>query len=384
MDSRQIKEILKRYHAGLCTDEERAWVEAWYMDLLDHADELNLEEADMDFAKQQIWDDITEKRPDVLTQKNQPKLGLRLYYRAAAAAVILFALGTAIYYINDSRTAAIPQELAHTEAIEPGGNKAYLTLVDGRKVDLTDMKDDMSVEQNGMQIVKSADGELVYKATNPSQTDLGAQGHNIIETPIGGEYKVQLPDGTKVWLNASSSLEYPVRFAHNERRVTLHGEGYFEVKPDKHRPFRVTTDKQTVEVLGTKFNINTYRDEPTTNTTLIEGSVRVSLADVSTVIKPGQQASVAQGNINVHEVDTKQVLAWHNGDFAFEGVELKVIMRQISRWYDIDVVYQNDIGNVKFGGSISRSKDIKEVLKVLSMTKGVNFKIEGRRVSVMR
>ncbi len=376
MDEIKIKEVLERYQQGNCTDEEKAWVESWYLQFMDDSEATDFDISSMSHAKRRIWDRILLERPIVKPKRY-------IYPKVAVAATVLLALGFMFYLFQHSPQSGQKQELAaQEEIIKPGGNNAYLTLADGKRINLTDMEEGAALEQAGMKIVKKSNGELVYEIANTSarQERLGS---NTIETPVGGQYQIVLPDGTKVWLNSSSSLQYPVRFAANERKVVLDGEAYFEVRSDKKKPFRVVSEGQTVEVLGTKFNVNTYKDEPTVKTTLLEGSVKVSLASISKILCPGEQASTTGQNIEISLVDTEQVVAWYKGDFVFDGVELKSIMRQISRWYDVEVIYQQDVGNVKFGGSISRSKDIQEVLKILAMTKGVNFKVEGRRVLVM-
>ncbi len=375
MDEIKIREILQRYQEGKCSDEERAWIESWYLQFMDDSETEDLDTSNMSHAKRKIWSSILSERSVAHSKRY-------LYPKVAAAAAVLLVMGIAFYLFRNNSEVQQQEIAAQEEIIRPGGNNAYLTLADGKKINLTDMQEGMTLEQAGMKIVKRSNGELVYEISNSSATG-DRLGSNTIETPVGGQYQVVLPDGTKVWLNSSSSLEYPVTFAANERKVTLNGEAYFEVRSNKKKPFRVISEGQTVEVLGTKFNVNTYKDEPAVKTTLLEGSVKVSLATISKILRPGEQASIVGQNIEISSVDTEQVVAWYKGDFVFDGAELKNIMRQISRWYDVEIIYQHDVGDIKFGGSISRSKDIQEVLKVLSMTKGVNFKVEGRRVLVM-
>jgi len=375
MDDNKVREILKKYNEGICSEEEKEWVESWYLDMTEQSAPVFIDDADMLTAKRNIWKNISAER---LLRVGKRKI----YTKIVAAASILIITGLACYlYISNTQ---LKKEFRVYSMVKPGGNKAYLTLSNGKKINLTDLENGMLAEQSGIKILKKANGELVYEISEIASSDnLAIIGNNIIETPAGGQYQVVLPDGTKVWLNSSSSLKYPVKFSGNERRVTLNGEGYFEVKSDKQKPFRVVSGNQTVEVLGTKFNINTYKDEPALKTTLLEGSVKVSVDSEAEILRPGEQAVMNGQKINIHTVDTEQIVAWYKGDFAFDGTELSSIMRQISRWYDVDVVYEGDIAGVKFGGSISRSKDIKEVLKVLAMTQGVNFKLEGRRIVVM-
>lgn len=378
MDAHRIKELLTRYNQGTCTEEEKALVESWYLDRIEREDPPVLDEQDEGRAQRAIWDEITAVRPAIRPRRKR-------YRQLAAVASVILLCGLSFYFI-DQRNSESKDTLAtvSNDAVKPGGNNAYLTLADGQRIDLTHLGDGMLSEEAGVRIYKTADGELLYEAADEHLIDVALSGNNTIETPVGGQYQIRLPDGTKVWLNSSSSLEYPVRFAKSERRVTLRGEAYFEVQSDKDKPFYVNSQDQTVEVLGTKFNINSYDDEPSMKTTLLEGSVRISAVGRSQILKPGEQAEIQNNNLRIHAVDIDQVTGWSRGDFVFHGAELKNIMRQISRWYGVEVIYESALGDMKFGGSISRSKDIEEVLKVLSMTQGVNFKLEGRRVMVMQ
>jgi transmembrane sensor len=233
--------------------------------------------------------------------------------------------------------------------ISPGGNIATLTLADGRKISLTDAKNGQLAEQSGIKISKTADGQLVYNITNAENSSLSLS-YNTIETPPGGQYQVILPDGSKVWLNSASSLRYPVRFTGNERKVEISGEAYFEVAHNSKMPFRVINSNQIVEVLGTHFNIMAYPDESSTNTTLLEGSVRIIKENKSKIISPGQQTRVKNGDIDVASVDVTQVTAWKEGYFMFKNEDIQSIMRQISRWYNLEVKYQGDIPEKVFGG----------------------------------
>jgi len=208
---------------------------------------------------------------------------------------------------------------------------------------------------------------------------------NTISTPVGGQYTVVLPDGSKVWLNAASSLKFPTAFTGTERRVELTGEGYFEVAKNKHMPFKVNFNREEVEVLGTHFNISAYPDEAVTRTTLLEGSVRISKNNIKKILVPGQQAisSMQTGGFNIAEVNTDEAIAWKNGLFLFHNENIRSIMKKIARWYNVDVNYQGSFTNQEYGGRISQSKNLSEILKNLELTGTIHFKIEGRRVTVM-
>lgn len=377
MEDEIAKRLIKKYNEGSCTPEEKELLESWYLKAAsENEDELH--EPNYQDAKREIWARIGSERPVQVKKR-------LLVPAIAAAAVLVLTVGIALFVNQKHHETEVEVAALKVNNVEPGGNKAFLILADGRKISLTDVENGNLAEQSGIRINKTKDGQLVYEvaaATSKNGTSAEAV-YNTIETPLGGQYQVKLNDGTKVWLNAGSKLRYPVLFAGNERKVELIGEGYFEVTHDQRKPFKVVSAEQTVVVLGTRFNVNNYQDEAVVKTTLLEGSVRVTANQLTKLLKPGEQASQSGKDIKVRTVDVEQVMAWHKGDFAFEGVALKSIMRQISRWYDVDVVYQGEIADVEFGGSISRSKNITEVLKVLEMTQGVHFKLEGRRVLVM-
>lgn len=273
--------------------------------------------------------------------------------------------------------------------IEAGENKAILTLGDGSKIILDDAKNGVLANQGGNSVLKAAEGEVIYsflsEVKDPQTEDLNAPViYNTIETPKGGKFQIKLPDGSKVWLNAASSLRFPTVFNGSKRQVELKGEAYFEVSPDKSKIFEVNTRNQVVQVLGTHFNINAYLDEPTVNTTLLEGSVRVSdlRTNISQLLKPGEQSQLSEQMEVINLKNTNEAVAWKEGYFQFDEADIKTVMRQIERWYDVSVVYEGDLPNYRFGGEIERNLSLLQVLKVLEKTK-VHFRLEGREVIVM-
>jgi ferric-dicitrate binding protein FerR (iron transport regulator) len=271
--------------------------------------------------------------------------------------------------------------------VPAGGNKASLTLADGQTYDLNTITEGNLSVQPGTTIDKSK-GEVIY---GKNGADNGAVAYNVLRTPLGGQYKIVLPDGSRAWLNAGSSLKYPTAFTGNKRNVEMTGEIYFEIEPDKTRPFLVRVAARNakgkdmeITVLGTHFNISSYGDEPTMQTTLLEGSVRVKKDEVTKVLSPGQQARVTTGeahDIAVKAVDTESVVAWKEGRFEFNG-NIREIMRQISRWYDLDVKYEGNVERKSFAGTISRKNNVSEVLKMLEMTGGIQFRIDDRKITV--
>ncbi len=302
----------------------------------------------------------------------------------AVAAVFLILMSTGFYFyskFNDQPELSI-HDLAK-EDIKAGGNKAYLTLSNGKKIVLTDLENGKVAEQSGMSITKMADGKLLYElkeSEEDSQKNNGEILYNTISTPAGGQYQVILPDGSRVWLNAASSLKYATSMAKQlkERRVELTGEAYFEVSKTENgkqkKPFIVASGNQEVEVLGTHFNINSYEPNQTA-TTLLEGKVKVNRPGVfEKVIAPGEQSLVGKG-IEVHSVDTTTVIAWKNGLFKFENANIYTVMNQFSRWYNFEVAYEGKVPVNRFNGEIYRNLNASKALKILSYAK-IKFRVE--------
>ena len=264
--------------------------------------------------------------------------------------------------------------------IVPGGNKAILTLQDGSTIVLNDAKEGTIIQQGNTRIIKLANGQIRYDGTDGPADKVS---YNTMTTPRGGEYKLTLPDGTEVWLNSASSITYPTAFVTKERKVSITGEAYFEVAKDKTKPFMVTAGNQNIEVLGTHFNVMAYADEETIKTTLLEGSVKITEHNNVDILKPGEQAIVGkQGGIKVKTVNTDEAMAWKNGYFKFNRVDIKYIMRQIARWYDVDIAYEGAMPEDEFVGKIGRGENIKQVLHVLEL-EHVHFKIEGKKITVL-
>jgi len=308
------------------------------------------------------------------------------------AASILGIISTGLYFYTNRITnpeIVNQKDILLEKPILPGGDKAVLTLSDGSRIILDNARNGILAKQAGVSIQKTSDGMLLYSFANAGQENFPLTEevkivYNKIETPVGGKYQLNLPDGSKVWLNASSTLRFPALFSGKTREVELTGEAFFEVAKNKSKPFKVITNDQIVEVLGTRFNINSYADEGPVKTTLIEGSVKIIYKDQVVLLTPGQQFSRQNQGVNLVVADTEEVTAWKNGYFLFKNENIQSIMRKLSRWYNVEVTYKGDIPGVGFGGNISRSKDIAEVLSVLQLTNAVHFKIEGRRITVMQ
>lgn len=369
---KNAKKLLDKYRSGHCTPEEIAVVEAWYLQLpfqKEAPDHLLIEN-----SKEEVWNRLKPGRQSVK---------LVTVKRIAIAASIILCFSIGLYFITGRSTLPVTAK-TELKDILPGGNKAMLTLADGTVVNLDDAKNGQIASQSGIIIHKTKNGQLEYIIKEIPNAPV--TGSNTISTPRGGQYQVSLPDGTKVWLNAATTLKYPYAFAKKERVVELNGEAYFEVSKDHTRPFKVKTDAQTVEVLGTHFNINAYKDEALVKTTLLEGVVKVSNASGTVNLHPGEQSklniSTAKLTLN-QQVDIDKEMAWKNNIFSFDDDDLQSIMRQISRWYDVDVVYQGKISTEKYIGDIPRSSNLAEVFKILEFN-DVHIDIKGKVLTVTR
>lgn len=374
-------QILKRYRLGEATQEEIKFLESYY-NLFDLNDALITDENEADYAhlkdaiKATVDQRIAqyEKKPVMLPSRSG-------WIRYAVAASILLFISVGAYFLIRSNHKADNLTANTYKGIVPGTNKATLTLANGATILLDDANNGQIAKQAGVKITKTADGQIVYQADTDAQQQAV---QNTVTTPKGGQYKIILPDGTNVWLNAASSITYPTVFKGAQRQVTLNGEGYFEVAKNKAMPFRVKSTLQTVEVLGTHFNINAYADEALVKTTLLEGSVKVISAASTTLIVPGEQAVInrgGNGDISKQQVNIDKEVAWKNGVFSFADEDIREVMRQISRWYDIDVIYEGDMPNEKFFGEISRSSNLADVFKILELN-NMKFMAEGKTVKV--
>ncbi|MDF2515370.1 MAG: hypothetical protein K0R59_666 [Sphingobacterium sp.] len=395
MDNRKSKidQLLQKYKAGNCTVEEMTWLrtalaeadpeadvdQAIIESLLQPVDGLNASESHLEKTLENI------KRQIAGQQVKKRSLRLMRWPYWAAAGILFLSLFTLL--IRNQHPDTVPQLTKHTvrqqilpEELPPGGNRATLRLADGSLVQLND-------QQSGIVM----GDEITYANGQPLQS--GKMGRNQkandlskvmleLSTPVGGMYQVTLPDGTKVWLNAASSLHYPARFAQHERKVTLKGEAFFEVTKDIARPFKVLSQGQEVQVLGTAFNVNAYPDNKLVKTTLVSGRIKLSNenpAIAAVYLQPGQQSSTnATGTIRVAQVDPAAFTAWKEGLFYFDETPLAEALQQIGRWYDVEVKYSSSIPQTHFYGRIKRDKPLGEVLEVLAEG-GLRFKLVKAR-----
>lgn len=372
MQPKNAKELLKKYREGTATDAEKELLGDWVLFGKLKTLDLTDEELEQELALLDAGLDLHRKKVT------------RLWPRIAAAASIILALSIGGYFIVHKEKPA--QQIAQNQIhdIAPGSNKATLTLSDGRKIILSDAHNGTIASQGHTLIDKTADGKLVYTGNSPSGMGSGepAVAYNILTTKRGEQYQVILPDGSMAFLNAASSLRYPVAFTGKNRTVELTGEGYFEVVHNAKQPFRVVTTGEVVEDIGTHFNINAYSDEPKITTTLLEGAVRVSDGNGGAFLKPGEQAIMKNNTISVVKTDVADAVAWKNGFTTFENDDIHGVMRQIARWYDVKVVYEGVIPQKHFSGAVSRSANLSEVLKVLELS-DIHFKVQGKTITVM-
>jgi transmembrane sensor len=408
-----LEYLLNRYANKTCTPEEK--------------EELMrlLQESGNDEAVQQLIDkmiverQVTHRMPEhnaqavlqaIFEADESPVVPIetapvrRIPFARIAAAAIIVLLVTAVgwqWLMRSPKTQVATVEATKND-VAPGGNKALLTLANGSTIVLDNAANGIVAQEGNANVVKLKNGELAYKRSDDKSGNQLTIDHsplnNTLSTPKGGEYKIVLPDGSTVWLNAASSITYPTVFEGKERKVQVSGEAYFEVakmvtvENGKRVPFivdiinRTTGDNQgQVEVLGTHFNINAYDDEKAVKTTLLEGKVKTSMVNGQwSMLKPGQQAVIHHSQLTIHDnIDVGDVMAWKNGLFHFENADMKTVMRQLSRWYDVEVVYKNNKETADpLFFEVNRNTNLSDVLKVLNLAGGARFSIENKKIIV--
>lgn len=395
-------EIFKRYLDNACTPEEIEVLIGYFGSSTEKdlrksiSDALQKGEDTVSLSpvqKQHLAKLYKDLATQLKTDNRDQIISIPFYKRSAfiylmVACLTLTVTGIATIFHKNYPDVKFPDLGLVAQDIPPGGHKATLTLADGKTITLNEAADGELAKEAGMVVRKAGNGQLVYEVSGQID-NAAAVTYNTISTPKGGTYQIILPDGSIVWLNAASTLRFPTSFASQmERKIELSGEAYFEVAKDVQHPFKVLTTKQEVQVLGTHFNISSYSDDQLVKTTLFEGSVKVkNLQDTErevVILKPGQQSTITGGATTVSTVDLNDVLAWKNGVFVFNDESLESIMKKVSRWYDVDVVYEGVDKNKLFGGSVSRFDHVSKVLRQLELTGGVHFKVEEGRIIVMK
>lgn len=377
MENPDFDTLLEKYRKGECTPEELDFIESWYMQY--NTDAELLPQSDLENEVAMMTNRIA---PKILLVADQPSVlrRLQLPLGIAACILVIFSIG---YLLLPGRQKE--QGLAkNSEAtISPGKQTASLILANGKKIFLSDEPAGKLAQEADVTITKTSDGDLIYEIKGAQGK---SSGFNTLSTANGETYRVKLPDGSMVWLNAASSLKYPVSFRNSaERVVELSGEAYFEISKDLRHPFIVKSRGQQVEVLGTHFNINAYKEEPSILTTLLEGSVRLkSERGIAKVLKPGQQAELTDNGIKILRADTRSVTAWKDGYFRFRNESLQSVMRKISRWYNVEVVFEKGLPEDTYSGAVTRHGNINQVLQIMEGSNNIHFTIKERRIIVSK
>lgn len=382
MDQQEFRRLIEKYLDGNASKEEEEQLlnffnsfqsdEGWDETLLGN--------------KQQLEDKMLGRLQNAVSRPDDQHGIIRLlsFKRVAAAVIFLLTMSSVVYFVC-KKTAQQPlavNKAVITHDVDPGGNKATLTLSDGSTYVLDSAKDGILVKNKNISIKKEKDGQIMYMVDAGKNIDTEAGAFNTMTTKTGGQYQLLLADGTKVWLNSESSLKYPIAFKGSQRNVELTGEAYFEVAKNAAMPFNVKVNNMEVRVLGTHFNIMAYNNETSIKTTLLEGAVKLSVGNQSNVLKPGQQGMVNKsGQIKVVETDGERAIAWKNGYFVFDRSNIQEIMNQLSRWYDTKVIYEGKIPDDEYVGKIARNVKLSQVLHILELS-NVHFKIENKNIIV--
>ncbi|WP_421940475.1 FecR family protein [Pedobacter sp.] len=380
---KRILLLAQKWLNNTITASEKKEFDDWY-----NAFDDTVFDVDSPEGFQELGDEIHTKILSKINREHK-RSSLKLWKTITIAATMILVFAGALLVYQKSKPQSETNQTA-TVNILPGKNQATLTLDNGKKIFLNDVVNGELAAAGNVKIVKIENGQLLYKVDGAKAQPGDTAAFNTIETPRGGQYQIALPDGTHVWLNAGSSLRFPVAFAAKNRMVKLQGEAYFEVAHNAKKPFLVSTEKQTVEVLGTHFNVNAYQGETFTKTTLLEGKVKVYRASANGAIKensilfPGEQASLSKDHLVVKQVEAENEIAWKNGYFIFNGDDFETSMRTIGRWYNVEIICQGNFDDIVLGGTMSRSKKLDETLTVLSLTQKIKFRYEGRKVIATR
>lgn len=379
-----LQQLIQKYLDDTATQEEKTVVDEWY-----HS--LSSSEVEVDVAESEVQVDrrIKERLDDLIQKDKRVVLfGRKRMLRAAAAVIFFIGLSGSLYYFffSSNATTAISQNAAVdstlVDDITPGGNRATLILGDGTQLILDSTSDGSLALQGNTNVIKVATGQLEYK--NDKNKSLKEVLYNQISTPRAGQYHVKLSDGTRVWLNSASSIRFPTDFQDSLREVEITGEAYFEVAHNAAKPFRIKVKDAYINVLGTHFNVMAYDNESSIKTTLLQGAVKVTSNKLSRLLAPGQQSQVnSSGAIEIiKEADIEEAVAWRHGKFLFNSADLHSIMRQIERWYDVDVSFARNV-DLHFTGQLSRNVNVSQVLRKLELTNEIHFKIEKGKITVL-
>ncbi|MDE1191461.1 MAG: FecR domain-containing protein [Arachidicoccus sp.] len=387
MTEEAAKALLLKYNEGHCSPEEEAVIRTW-LDDIGKGKRVFLNEDHRNAYLKRVDEKVEEGLGmQLVSMEGSTRLKNRSGFRKrlTIAAFVLLTLGMSAYeWVHYGKNNAQQAVVRTVDIAPPSGTHAVITLANGQHIYLDSTSSGILAAQGNSNLVKLSNGDIAYKQATDAGTNKIMV--NTLSVPKGSlPVHITLSDGSQVWLNAASSLSYPAVFTGKERAVTISGEGYFEVAHNPAMPFIITKGDETVKVLGTHFDIAAYDDERQFNVTLLQGSVEVGKSDVHEVIIPGQQASIIGSNIHINNnVDVESIMAWKDGRFAFGGQDIDEIMRQISRWYNVEIVYQGKPSAVHFMGNLTRLQNVSQVLNVLEQTNSIHFRIETNKITVLQ
>ncbi len=387
MNIKQAKELLQRYQAGDVNQSEKELIENWYRQLIETG-EWEWGNGEKEQLRKTMECRLLQKIHGSSKPSQGHLLNRKIWWAAAASVTIM--LGASAYFLFLKKTTPSPQvvkaDTLPDDVQAPQSNKAMVTLANGQKVHLDSINNGALALQGNVKLMKLASGEIVYQSLGEISGQLQ---YNTLENPKGSKViNMVLIDGTKVWLNAGSSLVYPVVFTGDKRKVAITGEAYFEVAKNPAKPFLVDVETQTgggaeIEVLGTHFDVNAYSEEPNIKATLLEGSVKIKRQNAVQMLSPGQQAVLTTGGIKLEKnVDVSQVMAWKEGFFLFNNIDIHALMRQVARWYDVDVNLEGDISAEGYTGKISNDVPLSKLLEALQLN-GLHASMEGRKINII-
>jgi hypothetical protein len=390
MSKHRIEYLFERYFTDNCTNDEHQEFLLLVNEKENDEEFIKLLEVywQQDLGGRQVPGEVSERIFREIIQPPRKKFFLipvkyPLWSLAGAAAIILMVVISGVLLTDHVKQKdSMAKTILYPKDIRPGGNKAILTLSNGNTIVLDSTTKGKLVDR-GLKVIKLDNGLLTYQGAQNTVTSIS---YNTITTPPGGQYEVILADGTKVWINAASSLRFPTVFSGTQRELELKGEGYFEVTHDPSKTFVVKVGGMKVEVLGTHFNIMAYGDEESVNTTLLKGSVKLEYGTENRVLVPGEQGkwNKKEEMQVVKNADLEEALAWKNGRFQYHSTNLGVIMRQIARWYNVTIVYEGDVRAECFSGSIPRTDNVSQMLQMLELTNTIHFTVEGKSIIVKK
>lgn len=395
-DKQLLEEFFKRYASGSGTAQEHEAFLQW-LATLSTADQTRVSRLYYGVFKQQQAS-ATTAHPNLLNriessldqlelQESRPeptRFRMSKLQIWSIAATLLLITSAAFYFLSNPNPSGIEQlesiaiDIQKDKAVVDG--HAIFRLANGEEIDLDELQVNKGILKSNLEIIKTSANEVVFRSIGPPADPAAAIENNLVVTPKGRQYQITLPDGSKIWLNSASAFNFPSSFTATERNLALSGEGYFEIAKDPAKPFIVETASQRVEVLGTHFNLSAYADEHSTNTTLLEGRVRVvpKASEKSVLLTPGQLARVGKA-VQVLPADTSAAVSWKNGYFSFSGEKIQTIMRKLSRWYDVDVQYSGKPTKEDFIGRVPQTAELVEILRMLELTGAVHFKVDASK-----